>query len=344
MGRIFLKIAESGDNRCFEILFFGDEGSSDSIVFDIVPDELIGVEFRAVRRQEDHTQLLRNCFQEGLNSFGSMRRMAINDQEDFPAAAMNQALDELQKDPRGDRFFSHHEPKRPLGGNGRDHVESEPLACGSDNRGLSLDSPSGARMKIRPDPRLVLKEDLSPFPLGLGADSRIFLLEPLFDQGGILLQGFYQRFLAGEPQLGKQASDRGQRQADPIFFPKKGPDHASGPEGKWEFQLQWIFGGHGLIDPANLTGRELFGASRHLPRFEGIPSAGAIGGQPLVNATATVAQCLRNPLGAFPVLNLLNSTEANSFAGLVVDLAPVESVRGGWDIVHVPTYHKSMIM
>ena len=53
MGRIFLKISESGDDRCFEILFFGDEGSSDSIVFDIVPDELIGVEFRAVRRQED---------------------------------------------------------------------------------------------------------------------------------------------------------------------------------------------------------------------------------------------------------------------------------------------------
>lgn len=59
MGGVFLEIAKSGEDGCFKILFFGNKGASHSVVFNIVPDELIGIEFWAVGRQEEKAQMLR---------------------------------------------------------------------------------------------------------------------------------------------------------------------------------------------------------------------------------------------------------------------------------------------
>ena len=51
-GRDFLQITQRGNDGRFEALFFCDEGPADAVVFDVVPDEFIGVELGAVRRQE----------------------------------------------------------------------------------------------------------------------------------------------------------------------------------------------------------------------------------------------------------------------------------------------------
>lgn len=343
MGRIFLKIAKSGDGGGLEILFVGDEGPADSVVFHIVPDKLIRIEFGAVGRQKEQAQFVWDRFQECLKLPGPMRGMTIEDQEDFSASAMNETFEELQKNPCVHRSFGDHKSERALGGNGGDHVEPKPLACGSNHRGLSLEAPSGPGMKIRTNPRLVFKEDLSPFPLGPGADPRIFLLQPLFDQGGVLLQSLDQRSLTGESQLGQQPSNGRQGQFDAISFPEERPDHTSGPEGKREFQLQGIFGGHGPIDPADLASREFFGAPGHSASLERVPSAGAVGGEPLVDATTRKPKGLDNQLGAFAILDLLDSPDPNRFASLVVHSA---TVKPGWDRLcgHAFAYHNNGLM
>jgi len=43
VGGIFLQITQPGNNGRFEVLFFCDEGPADAVVFDVVPDEFIGV-------------------------------------------------------------------------------------------------------------------------------------------------------------------------------------------------------------------------------------------------------------------------------------------------------------
>lgn len=344
MTRVFLEKTKSRDDRGLEILLLGNEGPADSVVFDIVPDELIGVEFGAVRRQKEQTQPVRDRFKIRLDLFGSMRGMAINNQENLPTTAMEQAFEKHEEERGPHRFFCHQEPEFPFGRNRRDHVESKPLAGGSDDRSLSLDRPSRSRMKIRAHPRLVFKEDLSSFSLGQGADPGILFLQPLFHQGRILLQGLNQRSLTSQPQLSEQASDRGEGEADPIFFPDQRPDHSSGPEGEGEFQLQRIFGGDSFINPLDLASRKLLGSSRHLAGLQGVPSSGPIGCEPLVNATPGESQGLDDCLGAFPILNLLNGPDADSFTSFMGDLATVESCGLGLGCVHATPYHKATIV
>ena len=338
MGGIFLQITQPGDDGRFEVLFFCDEGPADAVVFDVVPDEFIGVELGAVRRQEEEPQFARECLEKLLNPFGPMGGMPVDDEKDFPAVAMEQTLEELHKEIGPHRLFGHHESEIPFRGDGGNHVEPEPLACGTYHWCLPLHSPGRSGMKVRTHSGLILEEDLGPFLLGLGVDPGVFLLEPLLDQRGILLQGFDDRFLTGQAQLGQEASDRRQGQTYPVLFPNQRPDHGSGPQGEWEFQLKRILGGDGLINPSNLTGGKLLGSARHLARLEGVPTSGPVRSQPLVDTTPGESQGFDHSLGAFPVPNLLDGADSDGLTGFVVDATTIAALEDGLCGVHAIPY------
>lgn len=344
MGGIFLKIVKAGDGGCFEILFLSDEGLADSVIFDIIPNELIGVEFRTVGGQKEQAQFLLNCFQESLDFFGSVRGMGIDDQKDFFATTMKKAPQELQKDGSVHRFFRDHESNISSRGDRRNHVEPESLTGRSDHGGFTLDAPCGPGMKIRTHSRFILEEDLSPFPLRLDANPGIFLLEPLLNQRGILLQSFDQRFLAGEAQLGQEPSDRGKRKADPVFFPKKRPHHSPSPKGEGKLQLKGILGGDRLVEPAHLGSGNLFGSASNSPCSQAIPTSSTISGQPLIDATTGKSQGLDDGLGALPVLNLLNGTDTDSLTGLVIDPAAIALRNSRLLCGHAFAYHNLNLM
>lgn len=127
MGGIFLEIVQPGDDGSFEILFLSDERSADPVVFDVIPDELIGIEFWTVGRQKEQVQFVLNPFQEGLYLFGPVSRMGIDDEKDFSLLAVKETLQELQKDGSVCRFFGDHESDISPGRDGRDHVEAKSL-------------------------------------------------------------------------------------------------------------------------------------------------------------------------------------------------------------------------
>lgn len=257
---------------------------------------------------------------------------------------MNQTFEKSQKDRSAHRPLGDHKPKRPLRGDRRDHIEPKSLAGSQDNRGLSFDAPGSSCMEVRAHPRFIPEEYLSPFALGLSPNSGVFLFQPLLDQRWILLQRLDQRPLAGESKLYQEASDRGQRKPDAILLPEKCSDHAPGPEGKLEFQLKRIFGSDRLIYPPDLAGGELFGPPYDSAGLQSIPTSGTICSQPLVNTATSKSQSPDHRFWTFPVLDLLNSSDADGFTGFMIDLTTVKlgCVSLGWG--HASLYHNPRSM
>jgi len=146
-----------------------------------------------------------------------MSRMTIVNQKDGSFPTMHEALEKLYEHRSPDSLWGDHESKLSPGVNRRHHVQGKPLACPAHHRGLTNWCPSGARMKIRTNPRLVSKENLRPLPYSPCPNLRILLFHPLLDQRPILLKRLGPRPLAAQPQLRQQPTHRSQIQLHPIL-------------------------------------------------------------------------------------------------------------------------------
>src|ERR1700730_5408254 len=84
------------------------------------------------------------------------------------------------------------------------------MACagGFDDRRLALLAPTTPRVMIRAHVGGIAKEDLRFFPLRKGFDLRVFLLEPLLDQGIVTLLRAVHRLLASAAELRQQSTNR----------------------------------------------------------------------------------------------------------------------------------------
>ena len=62
----------------FEVDRAADHPSAYPVVFDIVPDEFVRVEFRGVRRQKEKPQFTGQALDKGFHLLGAVRGVTIN--------------------------------------------------------------------------------------------------------------------------------------------------------------------------------------------------------------------------------------------------------------------------
>jgi hypothetical protein len=55
-----------------------DNHTSDAVVFHVVPDKLIGIEFGTIRRQDEQFEPILYGFNEAFRLFCTMRRVSID--------------------------------------------------------------------------------------------------------------------------------------------------------------------------------------------------------------------------------------------------------------------------
>src|SRR6476646_6383759 len=134
---------------------------------------------------------------------------SIYDQENRAYGAGDEALEKFNEDSSIDTaLLLDHEPHLASRGDRRDQAHAMACAGGFDDRCFALLAPTTPCVMIRAHVGGIAKEDLRFFPLRKGFDLRVFLLEPLLDQGLVALLRAVQRLLASDAELRQQSTDR----------------------------------------------------------------------------------------------------------------------------------------
>ena len=233
-----------------------------------------------------------------------------------------------------DLALHHHKAHLSLGTDSRDQIKTESRSCRSNNRSLAFRSPSFTGMKIRSYPSLISKEDISAGPLSLSTDRWILLFQPFLDQRRILLESAHQWLLAGQSQLSQQPSHGCQAKICAILLVDQSTNHCTRPKCKFKLELQWVLECDGIIDPLHLRTRDLSRTTIEWLSSEGVPTARAISGKPLIDTAPRKSQGFYNCFGAFAGLNLFNGTNSYCFQRLMIQFA-------GIVFDHAQLYHMS---
>ena len=111
-----LKITQPSNGSAHQDFLTVHEGSGNTVVFHIVSCKFVWIEFRKIRWQEERLKLslkrLNRCF----DLLGTVRWVAIDDEENLAALPLHQVLQELDEDRGPDTHAHHHEAQRPSGG------------------------------------------------------------------------------------------------------------------------------------------------------------------------------------------------------------------------------------
>jgi len=140
---------------------------------------------------------------------GDMGGTSIDDQENRACGAGDEALEKFNEDSGIDTaLLLDHEPHLASRGDRRDEAHAMACAGGFDDWRFALLTPTPPRVMIRAHMGGIAKENLRVFPLRKGFDLRVFLLEPLLDQGIVALLRAVQRLLASDTELRQQSTNR----------------------------------------------------------------------------------------------------------------------------------------
>src|SRR6202049_422929 len=187
---------------------------------------------------------------------------SIDDQENRACGAGDEALEKFNKDSGIDTaLLLDHEPHLASRGNRRDEAHAMACAGGFDDWRFALLTPTPPRVMIRAHVGGIAKENLRVFPLRKGFDLRVFLLEPLLDQGIVALLRAVQRLLASDAELRQQSTNRIGAQRDAKLIQDQLGDHVARPQRERKLQLQRILLCHdplrGIPDARSLVETEL---------------------------------------------------------------------------------------
>ena len=323
--RRFLDESQIPDDRIPHVLGRGDDLAPNAMILQVIPDSLIGIEFGGVGREEEHTHPLLDGFalKERLHPLGLMGGVAVHNEKHHPACALNQPLDEVDKDPRAHLALDSHEPKLPLGTDGREHSEAEPGARGADYRRGPLRCPGGAAMMVRADTRFVAKEDLGLLLPRQAPDAGIVFCQPLLDRCRLLLRRSPDGPLWRQAQLIQEATHRRLAELDAESPVNHDANHVHRPQGKGKFQLQRILHRHGPVDPPERRGIQFRRPSPALLGRQCPPAALPIARQPAVDGDAIDAKHGGDGFGAFPRLHTLHRPAAQLCQRLMVQSAGI---------------------
>src|ERR1700692_1277530 len=175
---------------------------------------------------------------------------SIDNQENRAFGAGDEALEKFNEDIGiNTALLLDHEPHLASRADRRDEAHTMPRAGGFDDGRFALLAPTTPGVMIRAHVGSIAEEDLRFFPLRKGFDLRVFLLEPLLDQGLVALLRAVQRLLASDAKLRQQSTNRIGAQRDAKLIQDQLGHHVARPQSKRKLQLQRILLCHGLVNP-----------------------------------------------------------------------------------------------
>jgi len=285
-----------------------DELPANGIVFQIVPNPFVWIQFWRIGRKEKELQTILRRFHKTLHHFRLVGGMTIHDQKDHAFSIVSQTLQKVDKFGGPHSPFDCHKPELPLRANRRDQIESKSGTGAADYRGFALNRPRSPGMMIGSHPRLVSKEDHRLFSLGQSTNAGILFLQPLLNFFRSLLVCTPYRTLRSQSQLGQQPAHRRLAQLHPKFVINELPNHPRRPEGERELELQGVFLGNRFVYPVNRL-RIKFGlAPTPFTGIKSVPTTLPISSEPTIHGRTAYTQCLKYGLRALSIVNATNSS------------------------------------
>lgn len=219
---------------------------------------------------------------------------------------MKQSLDKFDKLGRSYSTLDRHETEFSLCAHGRDEVQPKPRGGRAYHGSLPFRGPRRSRMMVRTHTRFIPKEDQGGILLGQTTNTWILLLQPFLNLPRALLVRSPYGTLRRQPQLSKQAANRGFAQLHTKFSINDLPNHFRRPEGERELDLQRVFFGDGFVNPPNRFAIKLGLTPTPFPSVKSVPTPVTITGQPSVYRHSIDAQ---RPCDRFGTLAILDAAD-----------------------------------
>ena len=195
--RLFLQHPHVRENLLLELLFVPRRLAAVHTGLEITVEILVRVEFRGVRRQVEHFDLIVMVRQPCLEYLRMVNPQVIQDQVNLPLCALDQPLAEINQQIGIHAAFEDAKTYLALIVDRRDHVDGNTLGVEPDNRRLALGRVSPFMLTVVAHPGLIAPVDLRLPCLGLGFDLGVLLFKPLLNHLGILLISPLDELLGG---------------------------------------------------------------------------------------------------------------------------------------------------
>jgi hypothetical protein len=236
VGRAALAALELGPEGPDHLRLVPGPLPAQGVALDVLVQVPIGVQLRAVGRQEEQPDLRGARGQPGPHDLRPVHRVAIHDEEDRGSAVPQQAPEKPEEQRHAEPLLEHHERElAPVRDDG-EHVAAEPLPRARDHRGLAAPAIRGARLVIGAEPHLVAPVDRGARRFGGRLDGRVLFHQPAPDRRRVLFEPPAERLLRCEPPALQVPADRPDRdgQAEPLrqelLHRLPGPEREGEPE------------------------------------------------------------------------------------------------------------------
>lgn len=289
------------------------------MVFQIVSDKFIRVQFRRVRRQYKQSKFSFCAIYEFFYFIGFVRWMTIDDQKYWIFRVVDKSFQKLNEFPSVEPAFNRHKAQFASGTDGRNHIHTEPCPGGFDDGRQPFRGPCRATVKIRAHAGFITKVDL-----GLGLSGQRFFwklaLQPLLHKIRILLVGPMQRILRRQTHFLKQSTNRYQTQFNTELILDQVAHHITRPQSKFKLELQGILRGDNIVDLFNLLAIEFLWSTAKRFGLKGLGAAFPVPalGKPLIDTESVETQLLYNLSGTVPLFHKFYGADAHFLSCFVV--------------------------
>ena len=236
--RLLLSAAQVVADPGHQFSAIGGATLAETIGLDILVEEFIWVELRAVTRQPDQAQSGLVGGDEVAGHDRAMHRVAIHDQIQLPCRLLKQATHELHEQQAIELAVEHHELKMATVCDRRDHVAAKALPGGPDDRRLAHRGVARTGNVVAAQAHLVAPVNHGLLPLGVPNNRRILRAQPARNCRIVTLIGPARRLLRAHAPASQLATDRGQRHRNTVLALDQA--HHCRPRPKVERQLQLV--------------------------------------------------------------------------------------------------------
>jgi len=256
------------DNQT-EIEFVAD-GVFGDVCLDVLPDLLVGVELRGVRRQVNQFETTVGAGHIPFDELGLVNTVTINDEDDGLLGIAHELLQELHEDFGVDRARVGHELHGAIHANGRDHLYRDAVARSTHDGRLSRQTPGGAAVVVAAHTSLVSEEQTRTGALSALLQGAQVMRPPLSHEAGILLPSMVQGALRAKAQVVHDFADGGKAELDLEFALNELGDEAQRPQAEFETELCGHVCLHQRGQALELRALKLRGPAGHLACHQGV--------------------------------------------------------------------------
>src|ERR1700687_4902201 len=211
--------------------------AADGVGLDVLVQQLVGIELRAVARKKEDAQATLVLREPRLGNPRPVDRVPVQDEEDLPPDLAHQPFQKLEEHRCPELFFKDHEVQPPSVRDSGDHVAAKPPSRTPNDRrpaASTIGPPGGV---VRSHPRLIAPVNLGLFPQRLCPDGGIALLQPPLDFLRLLLEGAANGLLRREPPSLQVPACRPNGKGDPELRRDQVPHRLPRPEKELERKL-----------------------------------------------------------------------------------------------------------